>query len=77
MARAGSMPALGPVLQRRDVALHATRLPTRPGIGYKPQHFAAIMADPAPICWLEVHAENYMGDGGRPLAQLRNLAERG
>ncbi len=28
------------------------------------------------VRWLEVHAENYMGDGGRPLAQLRHLAER-
>ena len=26
--------------------------------------------------WLEIHAENYMGDGGRPLAQLRHLAEK-
>ena len=49
-------------------------LPARPGVGYKPQHFAAIMADPGPIGWLEIHAENYMGDGGRPLAQLRHLA---
>lgn len=51
-------------------------LPAKPGVGYKPQHFAAIMADPGPVGWLEVHAENYMGAGGRPLAQLRHLAER-
>jgi uncharacterized protein (UPF0276 family) len=51
-------------------------LPARPGVGYKPQHYAAIMADPGPVGWLEIHAENYMGDGGRPLAQLRRLAER-
>ena len=51
-------------------------LPAQPGVGYKPQHFAAIMADPGPVGWLEVHAENYMGQGGRPLAQLRALAER-
>jgi len=57
-----------------DAAL--PRLPNRPGVGYKPQHFAAILADPAPVGWLEVHAENYMGAGGRPLAQLRRLAER-
>ena len=50
-------------------------LPAKPGVGYKPQHFAAIMADPGPVGWLEVHAENYMGEGGRPLAQLRHLAE--
>jgi uncharacterized protein len=52
------------------------RLPAKPGTGYKPQHFAAILADPGSVGWLEIHAENYMGDGGRPLAQLRHLAER-
>jgi len=51
-------------------------LPNAPGLGYKPQHFTAIMADPGPARWFEVHAENYMGDGGRPLAQLRALSER-
>jgi uncharacterized protein (UPF0276 family) len=51
-------------------------LPPAPGVGYKPQHFAAILADPGPVEWLEVHAENYMGDGGRPLAQLDHLAGR-
>lgn len=54
----------------------ANALPARPGVGYKPQHFAAILADPGPVGWLEIHAENYMGDGGRPLAQLRHLADR-
>ncbi|MBC7140829.1 MAG: DUF692 domain-containing protein [Rhodobacteraceae bacterium] len=51
-------------------------LPARPGVGYKPQHFSNIMADADPVRWLEIHAENYMGDGGRPLAQLRHLTER-
>ena len=51
-------------------------LPLLAGVGYKPQHFMDILENPAPISWLEIHAENYMGDGGRPLAQLRHLAER-
>ncbi len=51
-------------------------LPSRPGVGYKPQHFASIMEDAGPVEWLEIHAENYMGEGGRPLAQLRHLAEK-
>ena len=51
-------------------------LPARPGVGYKPQHFSALQADPGPVAWIEVHAENYMGDGGRPHAQLRALSER-
>ena len=51
-------------------------LPNAAGVGYKPQHFQDILDNPAPVEWLEVHAENYMGDGGRPLAQLRHLSER-
>ena len=51
-------------------------LPLRPGVGYKAQHYSDIMNNPGPLGWLEIHAENYMGDGGRPLAQLRHLAER-
>ena len=51
-------------------------LPNTPGVGYKAQHFAAIMDNPAPVGWLEIHAENYMGQGGRPLAQLRHLSEQ-
>lgn len=51
-------------------------LPPLTGVGYKPQHFKDILENPAPVGWLEIHAENYMGAGGRPLAQLRLLAER-
>lgn len=58
--------------------LDSTRseLPAKVGVGYKPQHFADIMRDASPVGWLEIHAENYMGQGGRPLAQLRHLVER-
>ncbi|MEM6728584.1 MAG: DUF692 domain-containing protein, partial [Pseudomonadota bacterium] len=52
------------------------RLPATPGIGYKAQHYGDILAEPGPVGWLEIHAENYMGDGGRPLAQLKYLAQR-
>lgn len=53
-----------------------SRLPAAPGVGFKARHFAEILEDPGPVRWLEIHAENYMGDGGRPLAQLRALSER-
>ena len=59
-----------------DAVSHFPTLPAGPGVGYKPQHFTAILDDPRPVEWLEIHAENYMGDGGRPLAQLRHLAEQ-
>jgi hypothetical protein len=54
----------------------APSLPCQPGVGFKPQHFSALEADPGAVRWIEIHAENYLGDGGRPLAQLRALAER-
>ncbi|TRD20635.1 DUF692 domain-containing protein [Palleronia caenipelagi] len=53
-----------------------TSLPHAPGVGFKAQHFAEICETPGRVGWLEIHAENYMGAGGRPLAQLRHLAER-
>ncbi|MDA0963071.1 MAG: DUF692 domain-containing protein [Proteobacteria bacterium] len=59
-----------------DAAHRPDRLPSAPGVGYKPQHFADILKDAGCVRWLEIHAENYMGAGGRPLAQLRALAER-
>ncbi|MHA6262708.1 MNIO family bufferin maturase [Arenibacterium sp. CAU 1754] len=59
-----------------DASLRSCQLPPAPGVGYKPQHFAQIIDDAAPVQWLEIHAENYMGDGGRPLAQLRALSEK-
>lgn len=59
-----------------DTSRSFDRLPDAPGVGYKPQHFSALMEAPGPVTWLEVHAENYMGDGGRPHAQLRALQER-
>lgn len=58
-----------------DTSRH-TDLPLAPGVGYKADHFTALQEDPGTVAWLEVHAENYMGDGGRPIAQLSALAER-
>ena len=51
------------------------KLPAAPGVGYKAQHFSELRAEPGPVKWLEVHAENYMGDGGRPHAQMRALSK--
>jgi uncharacterized protein len=50
-----------------------SRLPSRSGVGFKPQHFAAIDAEIQPVAFFEVHAENYMGAGGPPHAQLGRL----
>lgn len=59
-----------------DHTARAKKLPPAAGVGYKPQHFSDLMKDPGPVEWVEVHAENYMGDGGRPLAQLAALSEK-
>lgn len=53
----------------------SSTLPHRAGIGFKPEHFADILAAPQPIGFFEVHAENYMGAGGPPHAQLGRLRE--
>lgn len=50
-----------------------TRLPPRAGVGFKPDHFAAIRRQPGAVAFFEVHAENYMGAGGPPQAQLAAL----
>lgn len=60
----------------RDTTPPPSRLPARAGVGFKPQHFDDAMAEPGAVEWLEVHAENYMGAGGRPLAMMRALSER-
>lgn len=65
-----------PLLTQKARTMTSPALPQAVGVGYKPAHFSALMTAPPPVTWLEVHAENYMGAGGRPLAQLRALAER-
>ena len=40
------------------------RLPARAGIGLKPEHYREVLATRPDIGFFEVHAENYMVDGG-------------
>ena len=62
-----------------DTARKDTRgdfaLPRRAGVGYKAQHFKDLLDAPGPVAWLEIHAENYLGVGGRPKAQLERLRQ--
>ena len=51
-------------------------LPTRAGIGFKPQHLVDLLDDLAPPGFIEVHAENYFGAGGLAHAHLTRLRER-
>ena len=49
-------------------------VPAKAGIGLKPQHYADLLAARPPLAFLEVHAENYMGEGGPPHRYLSALA---
>jgi uncharacterized protein (UPF0276 family) len=47
------------------------------GLGLRPQHYAALLDGPdAAVDWLEIVSENFLVDGGRPLAMLDRFAER-
>lgn len=50
-------------------------LPNAPGLGFKPQHFADIMARPGAVGFYEVHAENLMGAGGAMHAMVRAIRQ--
>ncbi|MBG0801761.1 DUF692 domain-containing protein [Methylocystis sp. H4A] len=51
----------------------ASSLPARAGVGFKNVHFADIEASARDVGFFEIHAENYMGAGGTPHAQLMHL----
>ncbi len=46
------------------------------GLSLKPAHLEQALAAPADGLWFEVHAENYMVDGGPRLAWLEAIRER-
>ncbi|MFO1126787.1 MAG: DUF692 domain-containing protein, partial [Methylocystis sp.] len=51
----------------------ASSLPACAGVGFKSVHFAEIEAFSRDVGFFEIHAENYMGAGGPPHAQLMRL----
>lgn len=51
-------------------------IPENTGIGLKPQHYIEILETHPQVGWFEVHAENYMGDGGSPHRYLTAIRER-
>ena len=51
-------------------------VPARAGAGLKPDHVDEIIATNASVGFFEVHAENYMGEGGLPHRQLTAIRER-
>lgn len=48
-------------------------LPRRGGLCLKPQHYQDILQSLPAVGWFEVHAENYLGNGGAPLHYLEKI----
>ena len=51
-------------------------IPARAGVGLKSCHYEDILEGKPDLGWFEIHAENYMGDGGKPHHTLRRIRER-
>ena len=49
--------------------------PTCAGIGLRTPHYAALIAARPNVGFLEVHSENFFGDGGQPLKYLARFRE--
>ena len=48
----------------------APRIPASAGIGLRAEHYREVVETRPAVGWLEVHSENYFGDGGAPLSYL-------
>jgi len=53
----------------------AVSIAARAGIGLRPPHYQAMLAEPPAVSFLEVHSENFFGDGGQPLKYLARFRE--
>ena len=49
-------------------------VPARAGIGVKPAHYRDLLTTQPHLAFIEVHTENYMGDGGPPHAYLEAIS---
>lgn len=68
-SRRGSLPAA----LRQGSGIAARALPSRAGVGLKPEHFREVLATLPDLGFFEVHAENYMGAGGMPHLLLERV----
>jgi uncharacterized protein len=73
------LPVSDPPAQHGAPAMRASNsftLPLRAGIGLKTQHFNDLLRGESDVGFLEIHAENYMVDGGAFHHYLGRLRER-
>lgn len=50
-------------------------IPVRAGIGLRAPHYRDVIETRPNVAWLEVHSENYFGDGGAPIRYLERARE--
>lgn len=50
-------------------------MPPTAGLGFRPKYFDDALARPAAGMWYEIHAENYMIEGGPQLAMLERIRD--
>lgn len=62
-------------MQKHTPRQNRAPLPAGAGIGFKPAFYAGLTDGAHRPAFLEVHAENYMGAGGVPHAQLTRLRQ--
>jgi uncharacterized protein len=48
-------------------------VPAQAGIGLRARHYREILETLPPLGWLEVHSENFFGEGGQPLFYLEKI----
>src|SRR5690242_19916888 len=54
----------------------SSSIPARAGVGLKAQHYRTIIGEKPQVGFFEIHAENYMGEGGPPHRYLATIRER-
>ncbi|WP_306304233.1 DUF692 family multinuclear iron-containing protein [Ideonella sp. B508-1] len=53
--------------------MHAPLTQPRFGLGLRTAHYADFLAGPQPVDWLEIITDNFLVDGGKPLAMLERF----
>ncbi|MDR4470135.1 MAG: DUF692 domain-containing protein [Nitrospira sp.] len=48
-------------------------IPAQAGIGLRSDHYREILHEAPPVAWMEVHSENYFGEGGASLRMLERI----
>lgn len=48
-------------------------IPAQAGIGLRAEHYVEVLESRPPTGWLEVHSENFFGEGGKPLYYLEKI----